>query len=101
MNEKNNNKLALPVANLELIARRKSLEKNGYSQMDSQCNILVHSLRYKLCDSDGISAKAVIDALVLSGVLIDDSPKEVKKVTFSQEKISKDQEEQTIITITE
>ena len=54
-----------------------------------------------MADADGISAKAVIDGLVLAGVLEDDSPKYVKWVTYSQEKISKKEDEETIITITE
>lgn len=60
----------------------------------------MHSKRYRLADSDGISAKYVIDALVLGGVLADDSPEFVKEVRFSQEKISKDKPEETIITVT-
>jgi len=57
----------------------------------------IHSVRNRLADSDGISAKAVIDGLIHAGILANDSPEFVKQVTYSQEK-TKDKEE-TIITI--
>ena len=68
---------------------------------DSPVGIHVHSRRYRLCDSDGISAKALIDGLVIAGVLQGDSPEYVKFVTYSQEKIGKAESEETIVTITE
>ena len=46
----------------------------------------MHSIRKRLTDADGVSAKAAIDGLVLAGILPDDSPKYVKEVTYSQEK---------------
>ena len=54
---------------------------------------------YEGADPDGISAKWAIDAIVKAGVLKDDSPKEVKEVRFSQEKIGTEFEEDTIITL--
>ncbi len=53
--------------------------------LDTPCRITVHSKRTRLCDPDGISAKAVIDGLVLGGLLRDDSAKCVKEVSFTQE----------------
>jgi hypothetical protein len=70
------------------------------TRLDSPCGLHIHSRRHRLADSDGISAKACIDGLVLAGLLEDDSPKYVKWVTYSQEKISKKEDEETIITIT-
>lgn len=58
--------------------------------------IHIHSVRKRLADPDGLSGKAVIDGLVKTGVLPDDSLKYVSGVEFSQEKGS---EEKTIITI--
>ena len=58
--------------------------------------IHVHSIRKRLCDADGISAKAAIDGLVHAGILADDSPKEVKSVTFSQDKGTPEMTEITI-----
>ncbi len=51
----------------------------------SQVKIHIHSFRKRLADPDGISAKAVIDGLVLSGIIKDDSAQCVKEVSFSQE----------------
>jgi hypothetical protein len=64
-------------------------------------NIHVHVIRERLCDPDGISAKAAIDGLVKARVLPDDSAKYVEKVSYTQEKVVKGEEEKTIITITE
>ena len=44
------------------------------------------SRRKRLADSDGVSAKATIDALVRAGVIPDDSMKYVAETRFSQEK---------------
>ena len=63
---------------------------------NSSVSIHVHSKRQRLCDADGISAKAVIDGLVSAGILQDDSPNYVNAVSYSQEK---SQIEETIITI--
>lgn len=64
---------------------------------DSLCCIHVHSIRKRLTDPDGISAKAAIDALVSCGILPDDSDRYVKEVRYSQEKTKG--EEKTIITL--
>jgi len=62
---------------------------------DSPVCIHVHSIRKRLADADGTSAKAVIDGLIHAGILKDDSPEYVKEVTYSQEKTQG--EEMTII----
>ena len=65
---------------------------------DTLVDIHVHSIRKRLTDADGVSAKAAIDGLIHAGLLKNDSPKEVRKVSYSQEK---GDEEETIITVTE
>jgi len=60
-------------------------------------NIHIHSRRKRLVDADGVSGKAVIDGFVHAEVLVDDSPKYVEEVSYSQEKCEKGQEEETII----
>ena len=60
------------------------------------CDLHVHSIRKCLSDSDGASAKYVIDGIVNSGLLQDDSPSFIRNTSYSQEK---GQEEQTIITL--
>lgn len=56
----------------------------------------VHSIKKRLGDVDGISAKAAIDAICRheGTVLNDDSAKEIRSITFTQEK---GKEEKTII----
>lgn len=63
---------------------------------DTPVRIHIHSIRKRLVDPDGISAKAAIDGIVKAGILHDDSAAEVEEVSYSQEK---DSEEKTIITI--
>ena len=73
-----------------------TLAKGKGDKMDKRACIAVHSKRKRLADPDGISAKAVIDGLVLGGVLSDDNAKCVREVSFTQE-VSK--VEETIITV--
>ena len=63
---------------------------------DTRACIHVHSVRKRLADPDGISAKAVIDGIVKAGLLENDTTKDIKEITFSQEK---GDPEETIITI--
>jgi len=57
-----------------------------------------HSVRKRLVDRDAISIKAALDGIVQAGILRDDTAKEIKEITYSQEKGN---EEKTIITIDE
>lgn len=69
--------------------------------MAQKVRIHVKSFRYKLTDADGICAKWTIDGIVDAGILEDDRPEIVETVTHSQEQISKNIEEFTVITIRE
>jgi hypothetical protein len=84
---------------LEQAASGQSVAKKKDTRPDTQhrATITVHSIRKRLLDPDGCSAKAAIDTIVREGnILIDDSAKYVKEVRFTQEK---GKEEKTIITI--
>ena len=100
MHEKNSHRNTISIAHLEQIISHESLAKKEVERLDTPCSIHLHSLRHRLADTDGLSGKAVIDGIVKSGLLADDSSKEIKSVTFSQEKIPSSEEEKTIITIT-
>ena len=78
------------------------LGKEGLKRLDTRCHIHLHSRRFQLTDPGGASPKAVIDELVHSKILSNDTAKEVSGVTESQEKVSKakGEMEETIITIT-
>ena len=86
----------IQTANMEPIARSKQMEAQGYPRCDTPVHVHVKSIRRRLADADGISAKAVIDGLVHLGILPDDKPEFVKEVSYSQEK---GKEEKTIIEI--
>ena len=73
-------------------------EKDAAQENHARVDIHIHSIRKRLTDSDGLCAKWVIDTMVTCGILQDDSPKEVRSVTFSQEK---GKPERTIVEIYE
>jgi len=99
--EDSGNRSQFPPSHLEPDPFNEPERQDAFKKFDSQVDIIVHSKRHRLTDEDGLSAKWVIDSIVGIGILEDDSPKEVRSVSFSQEKIPKTQEEQTIITIQE
>ena len=66
---------------------------------DTPVCIIVNSYRKRLCDPDGISAKAVIDGIVKAGILSDDTTKQISEVRFKQTKIKTKEEEKTEIII--
>ena len=103
MNERNKNNPAVSIADLEPHSCNASSRAGKIKALDTRVSVHVHSRRFRLADPDGISAKAVLDGLVIAGVLTDDSAKEISSVSHSQEKISKKdgQQEETIITIEE
>ena len=67
--------------------------------MDKKFSIHVHHRTNRLADPDGRSVKALIDGLVLAGILPDDSSKFISEITQSQEVVKGDEE--TIIEIRE
>lgn len=70
-----------------------------FKRFDRQVDIHIHSKRNRLTDCDGGFSKYVVDSLVSCGILQDDRPEKVRKITYSQEKTG--ELEETIITITE
>lgn len=86
-------------ADLEQALSHESVGKKTFAGLDTQCSIHIHSKRRRLADPDGISGKYLIDGFVNTKLLRDDSAKQIKQVTFSQEKISKGDEEKTIVII--
>ena len=77
------------------------LGEKKMSRFNTPVRILIHSYRHRLVDSDNVSGKAAIDALVHAGILADDSPKQVTEVSFRQTKIKTSEEEKTEIIIQE
>lgn len=97
MHDKDHNATVSPT-HLEPGAGNETAREDEAEAFDSPVSIHIHSVRQRLTDADAICAKWVVDELVLSGVLVDDSPAHVKELTYSQEK---GWPEETIITITD
>ena len=97
MNAKNNHRSSLSTANMESGTGNGPLATQGFTKCSPRACVHIRSYRKRLTDSDGVSAKAAIDGIVKTGVLVDDSPEFVEQVSYSQEKAD---EEKTVITIT-
>ena len=91
---------SVPSANMEPSPCNASNGTQKPTRLDPPCSVHIHSRRYRLTDADGVCHKYAIDGLVHAKIFEDDSPKYIKKVSFSQEKITKAEREETIITIT-
>ena len=87
-------------ANLERTIGDEPMESCTSPAFDSPVRIRIHSYRSRLADCDGVSGKAAIDALVLCGIIKDDTTKEVVEVSYGQTKVKTKSEEKTVITIT-
>lgn len=59
---------------------------DSFEEINQRVHIHIHSIRKRLADCDGVSAKAAIDGIVQSGLLKDDDLDHVSAVTYSQEK---------------
>jgi hypothetical protein len=86
-------------ANLERDLGYESLGEKGPTAFDTPVCITVVSYRTCLADSDGISAKAAIDGLVLARIIEDDSTKFVEEVRYRQIKVETKAQEKTVLEI--
>ena len=68
-------------------------------RFDAPVRISVHHYRHRLCDADGASIKAALDGIVQTGVLRDDSCKEIQEIRHRQIKIPKSENEKTVFRI--
>ena len=96
--KKGNNSPPFRPTDLEQNIRDAPLGQEKVKRFASRVNLHIHSIRKRLVDPDGVSAKAVIDGIVKTGILQDDSTEFINQVSYSQEK---GKEEKTIITIEE
>lgn len=92
------NNIADTIANLESSSCDAPLGAKKIKGFNTPVCVHFHSIRRRLADSDGISGKAALDGIVKAGLLQDDSPQFVEKVSHSQEKSK--ESEKTVITIT-
>lgn len=96
MNE-SHHRIAVPAADMEPVLSDAPLPANGTPAFTSRVNVHVINYRRRITDPDGISCKAVLDAIVHAGILADDSSKQIK--IYSVE-VRKAKVEKTIIEIT-
>lgn len=87
-------------SNVEQALSDEPIQAGRIATFDTRVDIRVVSYRTRLADADGISAKAAIDGLVHAGVISDDSPKEVREVSYTQIKVKNKEDEKTVIQIT-
>jgi len=66
---------------------------------DSPVDIFIINRRWRLTDPGGTSHKALVDGIVKAGILRDDSAKEIRQITQSQEKVKAKELESTIVVI--
>lgn len=99
MNEEADNNSTVPTSDLEPLSGNDELRENGLQTFNTPVRIHVRSIRRRLCDADGICAKAAIDGIVHAKILTNDSPTEVTEVSYSQEKAPSGGQEITVITI--
>ena len=86
---------------MESITCNEPLGEKKMPRFNTPVRLLIHSYRHRLVDTDGVSGKAAIDALVHADILANDSPKQVTEVSFKQTKIKTSEEEKTEIIIYE
>ena len=84
-------------ANMERTAWHESMAASQVPTLNSRVDCKVISLRVRLCDTDGVSAKAAIDGCVHRGLLGDDSTKYIRKIQYQQVKVKNQSEEKTLL----
>jgi hypothetical protein len=88
----------LPLADLEQALSDELHGKKEDAGFNPPFDVVVHSLRWKLADADGISVKAALDGIVKTKTIIeDDSAYYVNSIKFTQERIPKTEDEKTYI----
>lgn len=85
--------------NVEQAASDEPIQAGRHPTFDTLVDIRIVSYRTRLADADGISGKAAIDGLVHAGIIGDDSPKEVREVSYAQVKVKNKEDEKTVIQI--
>ncbi len=88
-----------PNAYLESHSRNAPNGKKGNARFNSPVRIICTHYRNRFADPDNLSIKAVLDQLVRSKILADDSSKQITEITHRQVKTRG--EEKTIFTIEE
>lgn len=97
--KKREDRTSNPNANLESHSGNAPNGKERIKRFNSPVRIIFTHYRTRLCDPDNLSVKAVLDQLVRSKVLADDTTQQISEITHRQVKTRG--EEKTIIEIEE
>lgn len=85
---------------VERSSGNESVAAGKVQALDTRVDLLVISFRVRLCDPDGVSAKAAIDGCVHRGLLRDDSTKHIREVRHQQIKVKNQTDEKTLLIFT-
>lgn len=96
MSNENHNRTPFSSADVEPDSGNAPLGSEEITGFNTSVDIRVISYRKRPHDTDGVSAKAVLDGLVRRGILPGDTSKQVKSITFESRQSD---EEKTIIKI--
>jgi hypothetical protein len=84
-------------AELELLASDESIQASQGPALSTPTSLVVINYRCRLCDADGVSAKAAIDGCVHRGLLPDDSAAHIQEVRSWQVKVGSQEQEKTLL----
>lgn len=87
----NRDRAAVPIAYVEHNIDDAAEAKDEGQKVDQRFRIHFHSKRRRTIDPDGLYSKAAIDGLRQGGLLVDDSPRYVEAVSYSQEQSEVDE----------
>jgi len=71
---------------------------NAFKALDAPADIQIISRRKRLCDTDAPVLKWVLDGIVDTGILADDTPEFINRITFERPEIAQTEETEIIIT---
>ena len=94
------NNVQLPSSAIQPSTINESKKPYADEAFDTPVIITVHSFRYR-GDTDGPIVKWTLDSIVKSGLLADDTTKEVSEIRYKTTIIKKSEEERTVITLEE
>lgn len=84
-------------AELERSASDEQVQKGQGPPLNPPVSLVVVNYRCRLCDADGVSAKAAIDGAVHRGLLPDDSAAHIQEVRSWQVKVGSQEQEKTLL----
>ena len=90
----------LPTTTIQQTTRNELKRPYANEAFDTSVVITVHSFRYR-GDTDGPIIKWTLDEIVASGILADDTTKEVSEIRYKTTIIKKPDTERTVVTLQE